>query len=294
MIKKSESMSIKITQAIKNVKSEAPLVTCITNAVTINDCANAILAIGASPAMTDYKEDVGELVKVSDALVINFGMLGEEKIEGIRSSCKVAKESKVPIVVDPVAVGITENRNKLILELIENYEIAAVRGNISEIKAIANLLKIEEMKNVTNNSAKGVDASKNDIVSEKNLDENYNIVEGLAKKINTVIIASGPIDIISNGKESYIIQNGDLMMSKITGSGCMLTSIVGAFSGANDPFIAGIAGTIAMGIAGENAGNFVKAEGSGTGTFRTKLIDYLYLLNEEKISKEAKLYKINI
>jgi len=81
------------------------------------------------------------------------------------------------------------------------------------------------------------------------------------------------------------------MMAKITGSGCMLTSLVGTFSGANDPFIAGISATVAMGIAGENAGNFVKAEQSGTGTFRTKLIDYLYLLNEEKISNETKLYK---
>ncbi|MDR2967801.1 MAG: hydroxyethylthiazole kinase [Methanobacteriaceae archaeon] len=294
MFEKSENMSKKIIQAVQNVKSEIPLVNCITNTITINDCANAILAIGGSPTMAEDIDDVCEIIKIANSIVINMGKLNEERIGAIFKACDCAAKLNKPIVLDPVGVGVIKLRNKIAIELIEKYNIATIRGNMSEVKAIANLLKIEEMKNVTSNSAKGVDVSENDIVLEENLSENCNIVKGLAKKTKGVIIASGPIDIISNGKTIYISKNGDPMMAKITGSGCMLTSIVGTFSGVNDPFTAGIAATIVMGIAGENAGKFVKKEQTGTGTFRTKLIDYLYLLNEEKIFNENKLYKINI
>ena len=294
MYEKSKNKPNEIIQAVQNLKTKTPLVNCVTNAVTINDCANAILAIGGSPAMGEDSEDVCDIVKIANSLVVNLGKLNEERKKALFTACDCATKVKIPIVIDPVGVGIIKFRNEIVIELIEKYDITTIRGNMSEIKAIATLLKIEEMKDITSNLAKGVDASENDMVSEKNLEENSKIVKGLAKKTNAVIIASGPIDIISNGKETYISQNGDPMMAKITGSGCMLTSIVGAFSGANDPFIAGIAGTTAMGIAGENAGKFVKSQQSGTGTFRTSLIDYLYLLNEEKISNETKLYKINI
>lgn len=294
MFKKSENMSNEIIQAVQNVKSKIPLVNCITNAVTINDCANAILAIGGSPAMAEDMEDVCEFVKIANSLVINLGKLNKERVNVILKACSYATQLNKPIILDPVGVGITKFRDETTIELIKNYNIMAIRGNMSEIKAIAKLLKIKEMKNVINNTAKGVDVSEKDTISEKNLDENCNIVKGLAKTINAVIIASGPIDIISNGEHVYISQNGDPMMARITGSGCMLTSLVGAFFGANDPFIAGIAATITMGIAGENARNVTKANQAGPGTFRTSLIDYLYLLNKEKILNEAKLYKINI
>jgi len=294
MLKKSEDMAKKIIQAVQNVKSEAPLVNCMTNTVTINDCANAILAIGGSPAMGEDAEDVCDIVKIANSLVVNMGKLNEERKKAMFKACNCAREFNKPIIIDPVGVGIVKLRDEIAIELIETYDITAIRGNMSEIKAIANLLKIDEMKNVTSNFAKGVDVSEKDIVSEENLDENCRIVQGLAKQINGVIISSGPIDIISNGKETYISKNGDPMMAKITGSGCMLSSLVGTFSGVNDPFIAGIAATTIMGIAGENAGKFVKANQMGTGTFRTRLIDYLSLLNEENISNETKLYKINI
>ncbi|MCL2156653.1 MAG: hydroxyethylthiazole kinase [Methanobrevibacter sp.] len=294
MFKKSENMSNKIIQAIQNVKSVTPLVNCTTNVVTINDCANAILAIGGSPVMGEDIGEICDIVKIANSLVINMGKLNEERMKAIFQACDCATEHNKPIIIDPVGVGIIKIRNEKVIELIDKYDITAIRGNMSEVKAIANLLKIEEMENVASNLAKGVDVSENDIVSEENLDENSKIVKGLAKKTNAVIIASGPIDIISNGKETFISQNGDPMMAKVTGSGCMLSSIVGTFSGANEPFIAGIAATTAMGIAGENAGKYVKTHNKGPGTFRTCLIDYLYLLNEENISNETKLFKINI
>jgi hydroxyethylthiazole kinase len=156
------------------------------------------------------------------------------------------------------------------------------------------LVDLNELKHTSKNISKGVDVCEDDEITKENLETNGKIVTALAKEINTVIIASGIIDIISDGKSTYACENGDSMMPKITGSGCMLTSIVGSFCGVNEPFIGALAATIAMGIAGGEAGKFVREKNSGTGTFRVKLIDYLSNMDDELLLKEAKLYEINI
>ena len=302
--------------ALKNVREKVPLTNCITNYITINDCANAILAIGGSPIMGDNPIEIEEFIEIVDSLVINMGATTKSQIEAIKIGSDYAKKSKTPIVLDPVGVGISNLRNEVILELINDSKLSAIRGNMSEIKAIAKLIDLKEIQSSAKNKnenkneskdeseskdeikgenkSKGVDVSENDVITKENLKDNGKIVQELAKKIKTVIIASGAIDIISDGKSTYACENGDPMMPKITGSGCMLTSILGSFCGANDPFIGAVATTLAMGIAGKEAGKFIEKENSGPGTFRVKLIDYLYKINEELISKEAKLYKINL
>lgn len=288
----SENLLNKIVSIMNKVKNENPLTICITNAVTINDCANAILAIDGSPAITDYSEDVGELITIAKALVINLGMLNDEKIKGIFKACDVATKIGLPIIIDPVAVGVTENRNKLIIKLIENYNINSIRGNISEIKAIAKLLNLDEIKNLESNLAKGVDANEKDIITQKNLKKNTSLIKSLAKKIDSVIVCSGPVDVISDGDEIYCIKNGDKLMTKITGSGCVLTSIIGSYIGSSNSIIGSITGTLVMGIAGEQAKEYIKKENSGTGTFRTKLIDYLSQMNEKTILEKNKIFKM--
>ena len=280
--------------ALKKVKNNIPLTNCITNYVTINDCANAVLAIGGSPVMSDDPREIQEFVKIADALVINLGAINPTQIEAINIGSQYGTKTKTPIVIDPVGVGVTELRNNLTLKLIEESNISAIRGNMSEIKAIARLIDLDEIKSSSKNISKGVDVSKDDEITKENLEVNGKIVKALANEINTTIIASGAIDMISDGKSTYYCENGDTMMPKITGSGCMLTSIVGSFCGVNESLIAGLTATLSMGIAGEKAGKLVKDENSGTGTFRTKLIDYLSKIDEELILKEAKLYKIEI
>lgn len=280
--------------ALKKVRNNIPLTNCITNYVTINDCANAVLAIGGSPVMSDDPREIEEFVEIADALVINLGAINSTQIEAMKIGSQYGTKTKTPIVLDPVGVGVTKLRNNLTLKLIEEADMSAIRGNMSEIKAIARLVDLDEIKSSTKNLNKGVDVSKDDEITEENLESNGKIVKALAKKINTVIIASGAIDIISDGKSTYCCENGDLLMPKITGSGCMFTSIVGSFCGANEPLISGLTATIAMGIAGEKAGKFVRDKKSGTGTFRAKLIDYLSNMDEELIIKEVKLYKIEI
>lgn len=280
--------------ALKEVRKNIPLTNCITNYVTINDCANAVLAIGGSPVMSDDPREIEEFVKIADALVINLGAINPTQIEAMIIGSHYGTKTKTPIVLDPVGVGVTELRNNLTLKLIEEADISAIRGNMSEIKAIARLIDLDEIKSSTKNVSKGVDASKDDEITKKNLKTHGKIVKALANKINTIIIASGAIDIISDGKSTYACENGDSMMPKITGSGCMLTSIVGSFCGVNEALTAGLTATVTMGVAGEKAGKFVREEDSGTGTFRAKLIDYLSNMDSELLLKEAKLYKIEI
>ena len=191
-----------------------------------------------------------------------------------------------------MAVGVTELRNNLVLKLINDSKIDVIRGNMSEIKAIARLVELDEILTLNKAKSKGVDVSEDDEITKTNLNDNGTIVKALAKKLNIIIIASGAIDIISNGNTTYACENGDPLMPKITGSGCMLTSIIGAFCGVNDSFIGGIAGTTIMGIAGELAGQEVEKENSGTGTFRAKLVDYLYKIDEQTIEEKIKLYKL--
>ena len=292
MIKANSKIIKDIIHALETVKNNTPLTHCITNYVTINDCANAVLAIGGSPMMADDPEEVEEFVEIADTLVINIGKMSQSQIEAMIIGSKHGMETNTPIVLDPVAVGVTELRNNLVLKLINDSKIDVIRGNMSEIKAIARLVELDEILTLNKAKSKGVDVSEDDEITKTNLNNNGTIVKALAKKLNIIIIASGAIDIISNGNTTYACENGDPLMPKITGSGCMLTSIIGAFCGVNDSFIGGIAGTTIMGIAGELAGQEVEKENSGTGTFRANLVDYLYKIDEQTIEEKIKLYKL--
>lgn len=281
--------------ALKNVKDTTPLTHCITNFVTVNDCANAALAVGASPIMADDSEEVAEIVDIASVLVINIGKLSETQVDAIRLSSEHANKINKPIVVDPVGAGISGLRNRITKELIENYKIAAIRGNMSEIKAVAKLINLDILNNENNDSAgKGVDVAESDIISKDNLDINGLIVKDLAKELNTVIIASGPIDIISDGDLTFGLKNGDEMMPLITGSGCMLTTIIGSYIGANDALIGATAACTLMAVAGENAAKCVRENDLGTGSFKTFLIDNLYKLSAKELVERANLFEINV
>lgn len=277
--------------AVNNVKELSPLTFCITNFVTVTDCANAALAIGASPIMSLGAEEGGEIVNIASALVINIGTLNQNQNELMRNSANQAKEIGKPIIFDPVGAGVSGLRNDMTKEIVDNYPLALIRGNMSEIKAIANLIGLDE----NNDSAgKGVDVAEGDIISEDTLYSNALIVKELAKELNTIVIASGPIDIISDGKIAFGLDNGDEMMPLITGSGCMLTTIIGSFIGANDSLIGGITACALMTIAGENAAEYVRENDLGTGSFRTLLIDNLYKLGAEELVERANLFEISL
>lgn len=285
MINKEEKILEKIPDLIKNVKEKCPLTHCITNFVTVNDCANAVLAIGASPIMAEELDEVEEIVNISDALVINIGTLKHPQIEAMKISSAQANKTNIPITLDPVGVGVSKLRNNTTIDLIKNYNISAIRGNITEIKTIAKLFNVTD----ETNTAKGVDVCNDDIITKDNLKANGKIIAKTAEKLNTVILASGPIDILSDGKTTIAIYGGDEMMPLITGSGCMLSSIVGSCIGATNPFDGTLLAILAMNKAGEKARAKVDEENLGTGSFRTLLIDALYKTDAEELANESKI-----
>ena len=275
----------KIDKTLKDIREKNALTHCITNSVTINDCANAVLAIGGSPFMAEDAEELEEVVTIADVLVINIGKLSKDQIESMKISCKTANKTNTPIILDPVGVGVTQLRNKTTLDLIENYNITAIRGNITEIKAIAKLVGVLD----ESNTAKGVDVNADDLITEENLKANGEVISELANKLDAVILASGPLDILSDGQTTVAIDNGDDMMPLITGSGCMLSSIVGSCIGGSNAFDGSLVAILAMNIAGEKARAKVDEKDEGTGSFRAYLIDYLYKTNSETLVNESNI-----
>ena len=285
MINYKNELIDKIDETLTQVRQKNPLTHCITNSVTINDCANAVLAIGGSPFMAEDAEEMEEVVTIADALVLNIGKLSKDQVEAMKISAETANKTDTPIILDPVGVGVTELRNRTTLDLINNYQMTAIRGNISEIKAIAKLTGVID----ENNTAKGVDVNIDDIITDENLADNGKIIAELANKLKATILASGPIDILSDGETTIAIDNGDDMLPQITGCGCMLSSIVGSCIGASTPLEGSLVAILAMNIAGEKARAKVEKNDEGTGSFRAYLIDYLYKTTSESLINESNI-----
>jgi hydroxyethylthiazole kinase len=261
---------------IENVRSKKPLVHHITNYVTVNDCANITLAIGASPVMADETEDAVDISSISSAVVLNMGTLNSRTIPAMLASGKNANEKGIPVVFDPVGVGASVLRNKTAERLLNEVKFAVVRGNISEIRCLAGL----------QSETKGVDASENDIF---NSNDTETVVKNLALKLNCVVAVTGKIDVISDGKRAVTIENGVPMLGNLTGTGCMCSSLIGSFLGANpeNAFESAVAAIMSMGIAGEIA--FEKSGHLGNGSFRAALHDSMSKIDGEILEKRAKI-----
>ena len=284
----SDSILEKSINLIEKLRQESPLTHCITNVVTVRDCANAVLAVGGSPIMANAPEEAEEIVSIANSLVINIGTLTQEQIETMKKSSKQATKMEKPFVLDPVGIGISKIRNETPIDIIKESKPAIIRGNLSEIKAIAMFYGI--LDECT--TAKGVDVADTDIISEDTLEINAQIVKNIAEKLDTTIAVSGPIDIVSNGKEVYALKNGNPMMANITGTGCMLGCIMGAYAAIDDSLLAAITATTVMSIAGEIAAKTATDNNQGTGSFGTYLIDELSKMNPETFKEYANITKI--
>lgn len=265
-------------KALCLVRTKAPLVQCITNFVTVNDCANMILAAGGSPSMAHDIREAAEAVCAANALVCNLGAV--EDVEAMLLAGKQTNQLGKPVVFDPVAAGGTALRKEAAKRLVEEVQFAVIRGNASEIRALAG----------ANTTGSGVDASAFDVVTEEDLQEAIQIVRVLAQRTKSVIAVSGKLDVISNGARTMVLKNGCSTMARITGSGCMLTALIGAFCGAmpQDPFTAACAAMAAMGVCGELADQRRLQNKTGNATFRTDLIDAVFNLTEEELVKGVK------
>ena len=267
-------------KALVQVRQKKPLVQCITNFVTVNDCANILLASGGSPTMASHPLEAEEAVAGVQALVCNMGAI--DKIDSMILAGKAANRLGKPVVLDPVGAGGTQLRREAVKRLLEEVHFAVIRGNASEIRYLAG----------HKCTGSGVDVSRLDEITEDNLDVAVAMAEELAEKLHTVIAISGKIDVISDGKQSCVLRNGCATMARITGSGCMLTALIGAFCGAcEDPFSATCTAMAAMGISGEIADTKRLRNGTGNATFRNDLIDAVFNLTQEQL-KQGVRYEI--
>ena len=282
------SVNDKVIEAVQQLRTDSPLTQCITKVVTVKDCANAVLAVGGSPIMANEPEEAEEITGIANSLLINIGTLTTSQVETMKKSAKKAVQSNIPLVLDPVGVGISKIRNQTPIDIITESKPTIIRGNLSEIKAIAMLYGI--LDECT--KAKGVDVAETDVINEETISDQAVLVKNIASKLNTVIAVSGPIDIISDGESVYTIRNGDAMMSRITGTGCMLGCVIASYAAITTPLVAAITGTLVMGIAGQKAAIKVETDGRGTGSFGVDLIDELSLLNEETLTSMSNLTKM--
>ncbi len=263
----------KYLEALKAVKHKQPLVQCITNFVTVNDCANIILASGGFPFMSHDISEVEESISIANSLVCNIGCI--DFIDSMVLAGKKANSIGKPVIFDPVGAGVTQSRRDICNRLLENIKFTVIRGNASEIRFLAG----------QNSIGSGVDVSKLDVITESNISEVIEMVKELSKKLGSVIAISGKLDIISNGEQTVVLKNGCATMSRITGSGCMLTSLIGSFCGAtpNDPFSATVSAMAVMGISGELAENRRLINHTGNATFRNDLIDAVFNFTEKQL-----------
>lgn len=268
-------------EILSNINLKTPLVHSITNYVTVNDCANIILASGGSPIMADDIGEVGDITAICSSLVINMGTLNERTIKSMLLAGKKANELGHPVVFDPVGAGASTLRNETALTLLQEVKFSVIRGNISEIKFLA----------TGGGNTQGVDASDADRVTPENIDSVILLAKTLSKKTGAVIVITGATDIAADENKAYVIQNGHPMMGKITGTGCMLTAVIGSFIGANCDNILDAAGAAvcAMGLCGELAYKRLADIDGGTGTYRMLIIDYMSKMNGNLLEEGAKI-----
>ncbi len=267
-----ELTGTKIAEIYEKINQQRPIIHCITNAVTVNDCANILLAAGASPTMAHHPLEAAEITEGCTSLVCNFGAI--DVYEAMLAAGKRAKELGHAIVVDPVGVSGSTYRRERAISFIREVHPTCVRGNYSEIRAL-----LDNCSTVT-----GVDAAKTD-QDASHQEALVTAMEQYADQEKIILIASGKTDVITDGNETLFCENGDPMMAKITGSGCMSSAMLGAFLGV-EPSINGAAACCAfMGIAGEIAAEKTKACGGGTMTFGNCLIDTVSLMTREDFDR---------
>ena len=259
----------------ENVRNLSPVVHNITNYVTVNDCANILLACGASPIMADEPLEAADITSICSGLNINIGTLNERTIKSMFISGKKANELNIPVLLDPVGAGASALRTDTAVKLLNEVKFSVIRGNASEIKTLAG-----ESANT-----KGVDAGETDAIN----DDMVEIAKKFALKTGAVIAVTGKTDIVTDGTKTFLINNGNKMMSSITGTGCQLSALMTAFAAANkdDILTACAAAVCTMGLCGEKGAERMTSL-DGNSSYRNYIIDAVYNLTGDDLERGAK------
>lgn len=256
---------------IEKIREQRPLIHHITNYVTANDSANITLAIGASPVMAGEIKEVEQMAGQASALVLNIGTLSALSLEAMVVAGREAAAKGIPVIFDPVGAGATDYRTGAAKRILEEVRPDVIRGNMSEIAVLAGM----------NADIRGVDS----VADESNA---QTIAGRLSLELGCVVALTGKTDIIVSGSRVCRLDNGHIMLTRVTGTGCMASSLIGSCCSVTDAFSGAVTGTAIMGVAGELAQQALRA-GDGAGTFRMKLFDVISHMNGELLSRHIRL-----
>lgn len=271
------------------IQQEAPLIHCITNPISINDCANILLAIGARPIMAEHPEEVAEITAIAKGLALNLGNITDARMASMKISAGTAKDKGIPFVLDLVGLSCSRLRQKYAKELLQIAVPDIIKGNISELRTLLGLPTTPGM---------GVEAGQKEMVTEENALEYAKIFKKQAKEYHTVLLATGPIDLVVSSEEAYIIANGSNALASITGTGCMnnvlagacLAGVHGISSQATNNTLAAILSCLILGIAGENIQDIYLNQGPGS--FHYSLMDSISKLTPHAIAQQCHITKL--
>lgn len=260
-----------IVRTLAKVREKSPLVHNITNVVVTNFTANGLLALGASPVMAYAKEEVADMARIAGALVINIGTLDEEKVASMIIAGKAANEAGVPVIFDPVGAGATPYRTKAASRIMEEVKVDVLRGNAAEVA------------NVTGKQweIKGVDAGEGN-------GSTIDLAKEAAMKWQMTAVITGEVDVIASPDALLLVYNGHPMLTKVTGTGCLLSAVIGAFCAVEPHTASAAASAVAVyGVAAEAA---MKISGEkGPGSFQTELLNQLSKIEADHIDAFAKI-----
>lgn len=271
-MKDQKKIFLNAGELLSRVRLRKPLVHHLTNWVTIYDCANIVKVAGASPVMAHAPEEAAAMSSLASSLVLNIGTLDAGLIESMKLAAASANRKKIPVILDVCGAGATDFRTSKCLELIDQAKIGIIKGNASEIAAVAGEAVL----------TKGVD-------STEILQDHAEIAKKMARKHKCTVVITGEKDVISNGRKTYLISNGHIMMSDIVGTGCMAASCIGAFIAVEKDLVyAASSALLCFEIAAELASRRAK----GPASFKAQLFDCLYKLNNNHIKKLQKIERI--
>jgi hydroxyethylthiazole kinase len=254
---------------LERVRQQKPVVHHLTNWVTIYDCAQVVKSLGASPVMAHAREEVADMVQIASALVLNIGTLTIDMVEAMKHAARSANRKGIPVVLDVCGAGATALRDRKCQELLDEARIDVIKGNASEVARVSG-------ESVT---TKGVDATEvaGDLKS---------LAEELARQRHATVVITGKEDIVADGKKTYLVRNGHVMMTSVVGTGCMATSVIGAFAAVErDLGLAAACALVCYGVAAEMAA----AKSSGPASFKENLLDCLYRLDRAAVDKLQRL-----
>jgi hydroxyethylthiazole kinase len=259
---------------VEQVRSKKPLVHNITNLVVMQVTANVLLAGGASPVMAHATEEVEDMVRLAGALVLNIGTLDPSWVSAMRLAGAAAHAGGVPVVLDPVGAGATPYRTAVARDLLESVKPAVVRGNAGEVGVLARGF----------GQVRGVDAGGATVTPDE--------ARALARRTGAIVVATGPVDLVTDGTRLVRIANGHPWLEQVTGTGCSLSALVGAFiaaAGSDAANDARLHATVAALVYFEVAAEHAARQAAGPGSFQVALLDALATLPSTAVDAEARV-----